>query len=979
MSVKLDVIMLISTYRPQCEPAAIAHLCAACEASVLLFDKSHVELASNAVNAAKVNNDDLSVLLLPWQSSAGITSIIQSARKQTPETHSMALRKPVEHDIAYIHHTSGTSTGLPKPIPQSHRAAVGVLACLKTGSRTATLTTTPLYHGGVADCFRAWTSEAMIWLFPGADMPITTRNIIKCFEVADQQYRETHTPAVAYFSSVPYVLQMLGNDPIGLSYLRRMALVGVGGAALPPSVGDILVSEGVNLVSRFGSAECGFLLSSDRQYTTDHAWQYLRPPSDSPYFLFEQQNDGSGLSELVITKGWPHMAKTNREDDSFATSDLFEPHETIERAWRYHSRSDSQLTLSTGKKFDPAPLEVAIASSSPLIKDVLVFGSGQQFPGALIFRSEVGAELDESKFVQSIWEMVQKINALGQNHTRITKGMLFVMEKETKGPEKSSKGTVLRQVAERRFTKEIENAYGGGPVLSHAEDDEVLGIVRQVVISALSHMDPLADDTDFYQYGVDSVKATQIRVELQKKVTGGKTLPWNVVYDCGNITRLSNYLLDKRNGHASQPKDNIQEMLHLVEQYSSFSGSNLETEEWDGKVSESGQGSTPRVVLLTGATGALGAHILSQLRTDKSVEQIVCLVRASSPESATKRVSESLVQRGKPPLKPRNNLDKDYITCLPAQLCDEKLGLSEEAYRDLRQKRLLVIHAAWAVNFSLPLRSFAQDHIAGLYNIISLSPARMVFCSSTASVLGLSHPSNIEEQISSDPHDADTLGYSRSKWVAEAICSRAYEKTSMKGRIKVLRIGQLTGDNDRGIWNMAEAWPLLLSTVDVLGCLPNLQHEPLSWLALDVAATAIIQIAMENVAIDSDTAKVPVYHIVNNDTSATWQDLLRWLKEIRSEPFEIVDPRIWLEKLEALHDHPAKGLLGLWKKAYGIQPEEHREPSEKGLQFAVKRTEAVAPAIRTVEPIDIGHFKLIWEWLQAQRKAAERIRSIVNG
>lgn len=43
------------------------------------------------------------------------------------------------------------------------------------------------------------------------------------------------------------------------------------------------------------------------------------------------------------------MAKTNKQDDSFTASDLFEPHPIIEVAWKYYSRSDSQITLILGK------------------------------------------------------------------------------------------------------------------------------------------------------------------------------------------------------------------------------------------------------------------------------------------------------------------------------------------------------------------------------------------------------------------------------------------------------------------------------------------------------------------------------------------------------------------------------------------------------------------------------------------------------
>jgi hypothetical protein len=62
---------------------------------------------------------------------------------------------------------------------------------------------------------------------------------------------------------------MMEADKYGLRFLKSMDIVGAGGAALPAEVGGRLVRRGINLSSRFGSAECGFLLSSYRDFVVD--------------------------------------------------------------------------------------------------------------------------------------------------------------------------------------------------------------------------------------------------------------------------------------------------------------------------------------------------------------------------------------------------------------------------------------------------------------------------------------------------------------------------------------------------------------------------------------------------------------------------------------------------------------------------------------------------------------------------------------
>ena len=282
---------------PQCSPSAVAHLCKSCDVKYLLYDEVYENLADNALTEfSKMSKGSMESLRLPFSGK----DIFEIVRRPL----SGARCEPVtvtEADVAYLHHTSGTSTGMPKPIPQTHHGGLGVLPVLD-GRNKASFTTTPLYHGGVADLFRAWTSNALIWLFPGKNVPITAGNVCKCLDAAAADEVNSE---VKYFSSVPYVLQMMGEDSKGLKHLQGMDIVGVGGAALPAEVGDRLVDSKVNLISRFGSAECGFLMSSYRDFDKDKEWQYLRSDPSKGHIKFEPQEDG--LAELVIQPDWPHM------------------------------------------------------------------------------------------------------------------------------------------------------------------------------------------------------------------------------------------------------------------------------------------------------------------------------------------------------------------------------------------------------------------------------------------------------------------------------------------------------------------------------------------------------------------------------------------------------------------------------------------------------------------------------------------------
>ena len=273
------------------------------------------------------------------------------------------------------------------------------------------------------------------------------------------------------------------------------------------------------------------------------------------------------------------------------------------------------------------------------------------------------------------------------------------------------------------------------------------------------------------------------------------------------------------------------------------------------------------------------------------------------------------------------------------------------------------------------LSSFVKDHIAGLGNLINLAlasrttrPARFLFCSSTASVLGPHTRSPIPECVSHDPLSASPLGYSRSKWVAESICEQAYLHTRLKDRITILRIGQLCGDTESGIWNVTETWPLMLSSVKVTESLPQLEGERLGWLPVDVAAQGVIEISLSTTSKPTHGSEISVYHLLNPSTESKWSDLLAWLQKI-SPAFDIVPPSTWVSQLDNLSGeaakHPARKLVGLWKEAYCNSDAKKSRQTEEMI-FEMVETKKIAPVMRDVKVIGEEQFTKIWTWIDGE-------------
>ena len=69
---------------------------------------------------------------------------------------------------------------------------------------------------------------------------------------------------------------------------------------------------------------------------------------------------------------------------------------------------------------------------------------------------------------------------------------------------------------------------------------------------------------------------------------------------------------------------------------------------------------------------------------------------------------------------------------------------------------------------------------------------------------------------------AQKMGYARSKLVTERIVKVAAEQTGMVAT--VLRVGQIIGDSEEGIWNTTEAIPLMIQSAVTMGALPALDE-----------------------------------------------------------------------------------------------------------------------------------------------------------
>ncbi|KAK4150503.1 male sterility protein [Chaetomidium leptoderma] len=861
-------VLFLST---RISPAAVESLVSVTGASALLAAPAHWEVA-------KATQQKLEGLTIDEIASRSTYEFPVEMHADTRLDQGLDLSVETGNFV-YIIHSSG-STGLPKPIYQTHKAA---LANYAVSMEMKAFITLPLYHNhGICNLFRAIYSGKPIHLY-NASLPLTHDYL--------SSIMRTHKFEIFY--GVPYALKLLAESDEGIDMLRSLKIVMYGGSACPDDLGNRLVDCGVNLVGHYGATEVGQLMTSFRPQG-DKAWNYVRESEKLAPFL-EWIPRGPNLFECVVKDGWPAKIASNQPDGSYRTKDLFEPHPAIPKAWKYIARSDDTIVLVNGEKFNPVQLEGDVRSDRA-VAEAVVFGAGRPYLGILVIpaAASVGNHLTVDEARDLVWPVVQRAQASAESYARISKNMICILPPDCPCP-RTDKGSVIRSAFYKAFAGEIEATYDAADAGSGETRVMVEPELRQFLKAALSHVtgrgseessgnresEEVGDDTDFFVLGLDSLQALQLRSQILRSVAlGGKTLGQNVVFDFPSIDKLCAYLLGLAPG-GEQAKEVAAEveMRQLIDELGNF-------QQVEPKRSS---------VAVTGATGSLGAHVIACLLRDPSISTIYCLVRAADNNEASRRLKESLLHRRLFHTIPASSAKR--MVALRSDLSIETLGLDAETYRAVTENLSAVIHCAWSVNFNMHISSFKQTNLAGVVNLIALTRAAggqnatFNFCSSVSATSRCPLP-EVPETVA-ELEWAQGMGYAQSKSVAEHLCARAAQRAGV--RTRVLRVGQIIADTQHGVWNHTEAIPLMLQSALTVGVLPRLRETP-SWLPVDIVAQAVADISL------SDTGTV-VANVTNPKLFGWTEHLLPALRTAGLE-FDEVEPKEWVRRLRESNPDP---------------------------------------------------------------------------
>ena len=354
--------------------------------------------------------------------------------------------------------------------------------------------------------------------------------------------------------------------------------------------------------------------------------------------------------------------------------------------------------------------------------------------------------------------------------------------------------------------------------------------------------------TDIFEYNLDSLEIIRIQTLLLKY---NYKLNTQDFYQYRTIESLAKSIEKDIDQTSIDEVSNIMEtnLININKSYNKLDPS---------KVTIKSQ--TYNNILLLGATGYLGSHILNQLLT-KTTAHIYCIIRDKNKELSTERLR--ILYK----FYFGEEYDTSRVTVITSNISKPALGLSTEKYNYLAKSVDLVINTVANVKYYGLYKDFENINVNIVRTLIDFCKINNVkLCHiSTLGVSGnylVTLNDNNRKFTENDFYIGQNYKqnvYTQTKFEAEKLL---YEETANGLNSTIFRIGNLTGRYSDGLFqkNVEDnAFYNILRLIITKGILPNtLSKTFLEFTPVDFASEAVCNLIM-NTNINKH-----VYHIYND-------------------------------------------------------------------------------------------------------------------
>ncbi|KAJ6092090.1 Type I Polyketide synthases (Type I PKS) [Penicillium canescens] len=353
-----------------------------------------------------------------------------------------------------------------------------------------------------------------------------------------------------------------------------------------------------------------------------------------------------------------------------------------------------------------------------------------------------------------------------------------------------------------------------------------------------------------------------------------------------------------------------------------------------------------KVVLVTGATGSLGGHLVYHLSQLPDVKTIVCLNRENKAEPYT-RQQKAMREKG---IRFPETL-KTKLLVFQTDTSKPMFGLTKDKYDGLVNSVTHLIHNAWPMSAKRPLSGF-ESQFQVMRNLIDFAsdvashrPETVKFSFQMVSSIGVVGHYGLETHqdktiVPEGGVEIDAVlpnGYGEAKWGCERMLDSTLHKYPARFRTMAVRLGQIAGSKASGYWNPMEHFGFVIKSSQTLNVLPDVPGK-LYWTPVNDVAGSLVDLVL------ADNVPYPIYHI-ENPVGQSWRDMNTILADALNIP-HLIPFQEWVERVRAgpSRNNPASTLLEFLDSNY-------LRMSCGGLVLDVKRTLEHSKTLAAVGPV----------------------------
>ena len=315
-------------------------------------------------------------------------------------------------------------------------------------------------------------------------------------------------------------------------------------------------------------------------------------------------------------------------------------------------------------------------------------------------------------------------------------------------------------------------------------------------------------------------------------------------------------------------------------------------------------------ILVTGATGFFGAHLIKELLENDN-RKILCLMRDGDEERLYECLSwyfgQNMLQTARKRLK-----------VVKGDLAKQQLGMTLKKYNKLAEQIGEIYHCAADVrHYVADEATYLNTNVDGTARMLDLAKKAKArfYHMSTCSVGGeLLKDSNDPADFTEKDYDIGQIWedniYVKSKFLAEGLVLEAAQDGL---DAKIFRLGRLVGRASDGVFQKnpeTNAFYLLVKAFDRVGVVPaSAAGEEIDLMPIDVCAAEVL-------ALRDGTEKI--YHIMSHEPP-TLEEVLKDL----DDRIQVVSDEEFVTILENLTDDSERELIGVLQNQWQIMRQKH--------------------------------------------------------